>query len=109
MTTTERKPHVHADVIKAWADGATIQYLNHRVEWENVVRNAPFWEENTEYRVKPEPKPEPKTWYQVVVKAARNGRLYIFDGLFSSADHFLEERTESAYTILKLIPVFTEE
>lgn len=24
--TTEKKPHVHAEVIKAWADGATIEF-----------------------------------------------------------------------------------
>ncbi len=36
-----KQPHKHAEVIKAWADGAEIQ-----------------WFEDMRYRIKPEPKPD---------------------------------------------------
>lgn len=48
------KPHKHAKLIKAWADGAQIQYKNLN-EWEDCVI-YPKWDNNTEYRIKPEPK-----------------------------------------------------
>ena len=51
------QPHVHAEVIKAWADGAKIEYFsNNKNCWCNT--ECPLWTETTEYRVKPEPKPD---------------------------------------------------
>jgi len=47
------KPHKHAEVIKAWADGAEIQSRIHNSGW--VDCSAPHWYEGSEYRVKPEP------------------------------------------------------
>ena len=46
------KPHVHAEVIKAWADGAEIEYrtVGHS-NWE--ITTNPFWNTDTQYRVKP--------------------------------------------------------
>lgn len=49
MTT----PHKHAALIKAWADGATIQALSPEGEWKNNAR--PHWALGHEYRIKPEP------------------------------------------------------
>lgn len=46
------KPHVHAEVIKAWADGAEIEVrLNSNRGWVKCGR--PIWDEEYEYRVKP--------------------------------------------------------
>lgn len=51
------KPHKHAELIKAWADGAEIEaykpdtetwYLEHPLEWNSFRA----------YRIKPEPKPD---------------------------------------------------
>lgn len=50
-----KTPHKHADLIKAWADGAEIQYRYTGV-WTDV--NRPAWNEVVEYRIKPEPKPD---------------------------------------------------
>lgn len=48
------KPHKHAAVIKAWADGAIIQiYRDSWDDWEIV--SEPKWSEHRKYRVKPEP------------------------------------------------------
>lgn len=53
------KPHKHAELIKAWADGAQIQYRNEYVlEWKDCALRGPEWEGSTEYRVKPEAPPD---------------------------------------------------
>jgi hypothetical protein len=57
---SNKKPHVHAEVIKAWADGAEVQYLDNtksalRVSagtW--VDTDTPEWLEYCQYRIKPE-------------------------------------------------------
>jgi len=45
------KPHKHAELIKAWADGATIQ-IHMAIGWTDC---NPTWMEGIEYRIKPEP------------------------------------------------------
>ena len=44
------KPHKHAAVIKAWADGAQIQVLKTNGQWQDLQN--PLWNAE-EYRVKP--------------------------------------------------------
>jgi len=44
---------VHCDVIKAWADGAEIEYRNSSGLW--VPKTHPVWDSIAEYRVKPTP------------------------------------------------------
>lgn len=47
-------PHKHAEVIKAWADGAEIEFRFSRDElWKPCKNNSPGWLEETQYRVKP--------------------------------------------------------
>lgn len=43
----------HAELIKAWADGAQIEVCNHFGAWVAVDR--PIWGEDLKYRVKPDP------------------------------------------------------
>jgi hypothetical protein len=51
------KPHKHAELIKAWADGADIEiYDEYCKEWQYIT--SPVWCEEFEYRIKPEPKPD---------------------------------------------------
>lgn len=48
--------HKHADLIKAWADGAEIQCLQTGTgNWLDV---DPHWDYRSTYRIKPEPKPD---------------------------------------------------
>ena len=48
------KPHKHADLIHAWAEGAEIEYRWTGTEkWEDCV--YPQWHEQAEYRIKPTP------------------------------------------------------
>ena len=44
------KPHKHAELIKAWADGAEIQVKNDDGVWRDA---DPFWCDYKEYRIKP--------------------------------------------------------
>lgn len=47
----EKIPHKHAEVIKAWADGAEIEYRsNGYTGWCDAT--TPNWAEHLEYRVK---------------------------------------------------------
>lgn len=47
------KPHKHAALIKAWADGAEMQYRNSSGEsWRDCSSN-PAWCHMAEYRIKP--------------------------------------------------------
>jgi hypothetical protein len=43
------KPHKHVEVIKAWADGAVIQYW--KAGWRDAIE--PEWALDTDYRIKP--------------------------------------------------------
>jgi len=49
------KPHKHAELIKAWADGAEIECRDCRV-WYHT--KDPRWQEDMEYRIKSESKPD---------------------------------------------------
>ena len=50
-------PHKHAELIKAWADGAIIQVKsNSKEKWGTFQgKEAPAWNEDLHYRIKPEP------------------------------------------------------
>lgn len=53
MTT----PHKHAEVIKAWADGKTIQYSCDGINWVDYTwekNGSPAWYKHHYYRIKPE-------------------------------------------------------
>jgi hypothetical protein len=76
--------HKHAELIKAWADGAEIETLSKLQKcWVGV--SHPAWEEDYEYRIMPEPKPEPKpdvVWY---AKAYLDEGAYLIQG-----DHYIK-------------------
>ena len=74
------KPHIHADVIKAWADGAEIQAractslaLNKWGGWCDV--EIPEWLPHQEYRVKPQPKPDVVKYLGCAYKGEKSGNL----------------------------------
>ena len=50
----KKKPHVHCELIKAWADGAEIQYADTPDTWVDCPRNQPNWYSDVRYRIKPE-------------------------------------------------------
>jgi hypothetical protein len=53
----KKTPHVHAELIKAWADGAEMEVkVPSRSGWHACPN--PSWVETYEYRIKLEPKPD---------------------------------------------------
>jgi hypothetical protein len=53
--------HKHAELIKAWADGAQIQvFYNDIMTWGGV--DNPDWHESLSYRIKPEEKKPVVRW-----------------------------------------------
>ena len=52
------KPHKHAELIKAWADGAEIEWQDKWGEWQPFYLTC-SWYEAKNYRIKPEPKKDP--------------------------------------------------
>ena len=61
-----KTPHKHAELIKAWADGAEIE-MRFSSSWASLPK--PRWDsEVAEYRIKPEPKPDVIQYYQALEK-----------------------------------------
>jgi hypothetical protein len=58
------KPHKHADVIKAWADGHPVQvFFDLENRWLDLDEPHPHWNPMEQYRIKPnEPKPPVVRW-----------------------------------------------
>lgn len=55
-----KTPRKHAELIKAWADGAEIQCCDPKLIediWVDCIPR-PSWHEGMKYRIKPEPKPD---------------------------------------------------
>lgn len=57
-----KQPHKHAELIKAWADGAEIEMWDGEFWWP---RESPYWNEAIVYRIKPEPKPDVVNMYDL--------------------------------------------
>jgi|LauGreDrversion4_2_1035121.scaffolds.fasta_scaffold873297_1 hypothetical protein len=84
------KPHKHAEVIKAWADGKVIQhdFYGDWVDWQ--VPDSPSWGEEQNYRIKPTPIKIDVVMFQHIRLSPRGNILahpdekpnikYIFDG-----------------------------
>lgn len=54
-----KTPHKHAELIKAWADGAQIQYKSQLLAERGWVDDPhPSFDVDYEWRIKPEPKPD---------------------------------------------------
>ena len=69
------KPHKHAELIKAWADGAEIECKNSDGTW--FISEYPTWSDDCEYRIKPEPKPEPVKVTMYIYNNAHTGATWI--------------------------------
>lgn len=90
-------PRPHAELIKKWADGHTIQWRIHEsVEWESV--KDPSWNPDYQYRVKPAARR-----YRVVLLKGRN---YLTT---TTIDHLEEEReVEMCETFVRFLTDWIE-
>jgi hypothetical protein len=80
-----KTPHIHADVIKAWADGAEIEVSHNTTSNGWLPADAPNWSLSCSYRVKPKPKPNTVHHLFVTYEDGRN-TLFVF-GTATSSEH----------------------
>lgn len=86
------KPHKHADLIKAWADGAVIQYENSRGDWLRCMGDVPSWSASANYRIKPESKPDVVMYTHINQAGVRGARVLI------TSEHNWNQTGMPAYT-----------
>lgn len=77
------KPHKHAELIKAWADGAQIQSrwdMTNGKGWSDWrdESETPEWFIDWEYRIKPEEKKPVVRWLWVYRNESRWDQFYSF-------------------------------
>lgn len=81
-----KTPRIHAEVIKAWADGAQIQlWINGTQEWKDVgVGGYPVIFSATEkFRVKPEPMPDIIKYFHTNIDED-TGKVYVTPQFYST-------------------------
>ena len=80
--------HKHCELIKAWADGAEIQYKDQRGDWIDFPSwYEPVWNSDTlEYRIKPEPKPDFSYSYIV---CDNGGAIQVYNGHVKANLHLI--------------------
>lgn len=92
-------PHVHAALIKAWADGAYIQYLSaFDGTWQDTIR--PDWRADLQYRIKPKPQVKKYRWVYVYIQEPT--RWKITEGHYQNKEEVLK-KIGSQYMVLGLI------
>ena len=90
-------PHKHAEFIKAWADGITVQvrwkgFGGH--DWRDLASDAEGlnWYHNWEYRIKPK---RPMYEYQVIFESSKGRNIhYLSTEFWDSLEEFREFHTE---------------
>ena len=87
------KPHKHAELIKAWADGAEIECRDCRV-WYHA--KDPKWQEDMEYRIKPKTKPD-------IVKTLRSFYNYEIKGNAEAEQQAAVRTNELAKELLEAL------
>lgn len=64
-------PHKHAELIKAWADGAEIEFYDSLHKGWKSIAGPITWAPTLQYRIKPA-----KQWYRVALKAYSDKSFY---------------------------------
>lgn len=77
-----KTPRKHAALIRAWADGAEIEWSDSYHDGSWYPADPPKWHTSEEYRIKPEPKPNMVTWHSVNLISTGEGRYYRSDAVF---------------------------
>lgn len=96
MSQQERKPHKHAEIIKAWADGETIQWRgnlgNDLTDWKDWLPDiSPSWDSLVLFRVKPSPIPAGTALMRSWQTALKNCSAASDDLWQVAAEIFIEE------------------
>ena len=67
-----KQPHKHAELIKAWADGAEIECWDGE-RWFSA--SSPCWSKTFKYRIKSEPKPDYVEYFWATFTGVLNSSL----------------------------------
>jgi len=67
-------PRKHAELIKKWADGAEIEFLDGDGKWVSTF--SPYWLDSTTYREKPEELPLVERECKIVLSHSAGVFLY---------------------------------
>ena len=68
------KPHKHAELIKAWADGAEIQIRGNGNSWHDCIDGLLTFSKDYQYRIKPD---EPRLQDMYIYKNSSMGSCWI--------------------------------
>ena len=96
-----KTPHKHAELIKAWADGAEIEVLvGHK--WVDVEENwtsyqNPFWYPDMEYRIKPEPKPDVIALGIIEWNGTKTGGMAQYNTEFRVSERYEEDNVKLTF------------
>ena len=75
------RPHKHAEVIKAWADGRTVQERVMRngewQKWKDVESPNPTWWEDSCYQFRIKPKPDVTVYTHTQRRGIYSAEIYI--------------------------------
>lgn len=84
----EMKPHKHAELIKAWANGAKIQYYDTIDNvWRDIDMDEHLWYETAEYRIKPaEKKPVVRWLWAYKYPKERNEKDWAISSVFMTEE-----------------------
>jgi hypothetical protein len=74
------KPHKHAELIKAWADGAEIEEQHNNEIWRPFDDGHWMEADAWKYRIKPEPKPDVVMYGYADTKGIWRVSIYRGDG-----------------------------
>ena len=69
--------HKHADLIHAWADGAQIEWQDINGDWCSISE-TPAWSIETVYRIKLEPKPDLKLYFEIAKYTSEKDKPFLF-------------------------------
>lgn len=58
--------HKHYEIIMAWAEGKKIQLMTGNGWQDWVGKFSPHWNDDMEYRIKPEPKPDVVVYTKII-------------------------------------------
>ena len=88
---TKPTPHVHAELIKAWADDPmlVIQGMRRDGNWETV--RTPYWDTGDKYRIKPEPKDTTKI----------TDRIKFLESVLATQDKDIQDAEQVIQDLLK--------
>lgn len=92
----ETKPRKHSELIKAWADGAEIQYkVKANGNWTDI--SIPSWDDVNEYRIKPAEPVDPLARVVIYVSTVNTNSILskTFNMKLSEIEEFINKHPEA--------------